>query len=142
MEALATWSFTHWVPSGESYGTLRTALARTWDAATALRLPDYGGVGFPAWLGAGISWVFALAFHLALMGWVVYYLHGGATAAYFALRRDVDGTEEEEIWIEGEDADRFGEPETPKPAAPAAKGPEKPAEPAPAKAADPPAAGP
>jgi hypothetical protein len=116
MEKLLLWSFTHWYPDGGgSHGEVRAALVTALQAVQGLRMPEFGG-GVAAF-GGWIAWLSLLGFHLALMGWVVYYTFGGATAAYFALRRDVDGTEEEELWMEGEDAERFGEPE--RPAAPA-----------------------
>ncbi|MHC4822127.1 MAG: hypothetical protein ACYTDX_10460 [Planctomycetota bacterium] len=96
-------------------GTFVDAVARGMGGAMAMEYPNFKGAE-ESW-GAGIvtfGW-FSL-FHLLLKGWVVYYLFGGATAAYFALRNDVDGTEDEEIWIEGEQEDGFGEPEPPDPA--------------------------
>jgi len=129
MEGLLSWSFTNWFPEGGgSHFELKEALAIALGAAQSLKMPEFGG-GFAgigkvegaAVLGGWVAWIGLLAFHLALMGWVVYYAFGGATAAYFALRRDVDGTEEEELWIEGEDAERFNEPE--RPAAPSAAAP-------------------
>jgi hypothetical protein len=84
-------------------------------AAFALRLPEGAAAGSAAvahWWG----WALALVFHLSFTGWWVYYFFGGATAAYVALRRDVDGTEDEEIWIESEQGEEFGAPEEPEPA--------------------------
>ncbi len=77
-----------------------------------------------------VTWAFVLAFRLALAGWATYYVFGGATAVYFALRHDVDGTEDEELWIEGED-EGLGEPQSPVPP-----------DPGPAPAPPPPADGP
>lgn len=127
MEGLLTWSFGHWFPSGAgSHYELGEALEIVQEAVAGFRVPDFGGgvagigkVEGGALLGGWVAWVCLMGFHLALMGWVVYYAFGGATAAYFALRRDVDGTEEEEIWMAGEDAERFGEPERPAPPPPA-----------------------
>ena len=42
---------------------------------------------------------------IGILGYVVSYILGGSTAIYFALRRDVDGTEDSEIYIEGADDD-------------------------------------
>jgi hypothetical protein len=126
MEGMAVWSFTHWFPSGAgSYGDLERAVSEAWRSVIAMDAPSFGG-GFAgvgrvegmAVLGGWVAWLGLMGLHLALMGWVVYYAFGGATAAYFALRQDVDGTEEEEVWIEGEDQERFGEPEKPEPPPP------------------------
>lgn len=116
MEWLAPHTFTHWFPEGESYRSLRGALDAAVAASTTLRFPDFGGVSGAAVLGGWAAWLFGTLLHVALRGYVAYYLFGGATAAYFALRRDVDGTEDEEIWMEGEQGEGFGEPERPAPA--------------------------
>jgi hypothetical protein len=139
MQGLLGWSFTLAHPDGSgSHREVAAALARASAAVTDLRMPDFqGGVFGPAAvegaavLAGWIAWIGLLGSRLLLMGWVVYYAFGGATAAYFALRRDVDGTEEEEIWTGEDGAEGFGAPEHPVPApAPAAA-------PAPAEAADP-----
>ncbi len=145
MQGLLAWSFTHWFPEGGgSHFELREALDIALRSAQNLRLPEFGGgmmgigkVEGAAALGGWVAWLCILGFHLALMGWVVYYAFGGATAAYFALRRDVDGTEEEEVWIDGEDAERFGEPE--RPAAPTPPTPPTPPAPPPPPASGGPA---
>ena len=129
IEALAAWSFTHWFPGAESWGEVRQAVIEALKAVVSIRGPEFGGVQGAAVVGGWAAFLFGLGFHLALMGWVVYYTIGGFAAAYVALRRDVDGTEDEEIWVEGEE-DRFGEPERPTPpTTPAAPGP-APTEPA------------
>ena len=117
IEGLAAWSFTHWFPDGESWAEVRRAVHAAGTAVIEIRGPEFGGVRGAAVAGGWAAWIFGMGFHLALMGWVVYYAFGGGAAAYFALRRDVDGTEDEEIWVEGEE-DRFGEPERPVPPPP------------------------
>jgi hypothetical protein len=130
IEALSAWSFTHWFPGAESWGEVRQAVHEALKAVVTIRGPEFGGVEGAAVVGGWAAYLFGLGFHLALMGWVVYYAIGGFAAAYVALRRDVDGTEDEEIWVEGEE-DRFGEPERPAPpSAPAS--PSAPVPPAPA----------
>ncbi len=137
MEGLAAWSFTHWFPAGSgSHADLARAVAEAARSVPALDAPEFGGgiggmgrVEGMAVLGGWVAWIGLMGLHLALMGWVVYYAFGGGTAAYFALRHDVDGTEEEEVWMEGEDQERFGEPEKPQPAPPS--GPPSPAPPSP-----------
>jgi len=110
MEALLAGTF--WKGAIEN-DTARAAI-RGFEAAVALRWPDGGG--------EVVAWVFGLLFHLCLMGFVAYWAFGAWTAAYFALRREVDGTEDEEIWVAGEDEGGFGTPEEPErfpaPAAP------------------------
>ncbi len=115
MERVAHWSFTHWFPAGESWQSLSASTRAALSAVAATRMPDFAGLEGGT-LGGWIAWFFGVLFHLALTGWVVYYVFGGATAAYFALRRDVDGTEDEEIWVAGEDQGAFGEAERPEPA--------------------------
>ena len=124
MEGLARWTFAHWMPEGDSWRALQRAVDAAWTGVVALRTPQLGAVGGLAVLGGWVAWVFGMVFHLSLFGWVLYYAYGGFTGAYFALRRDVDGTEDEEIWVEGEE-DRFGEPEKPSapPPSPAAGAP-------------------
>jgi hypothetical protein len=131
IETLAVETMTRWAPSGESWTETRQALEAAGGAVRGLEFPRFGGVEGMAVVGGWAAWLFGMLFHLLLMGWVVYYGFGGATAAYFALRRDVDGTEDEEIWIEGEDRERFGEPERPAPAPGASPPPSPPADPKP-----------
>jgi hypothetical protein len=116
IEELIRWTLTMWLPDGESWRSMATALRAAGEAAASLRMPNLGGSPWDVVVWGWSAWLFGLLLHLALVGWVYYYFFGGATAAYFALRRDVDGTEEEEIWVEGEDREKFGEPEKPKPA--------------------------
>jgi len=116
IEALAGWSFTHWFPDGESFREVREAIGIAGAAVVELRTPKFTGVQGIAFVGGWAAWASSMALHLGLMGWVCYYAFGGGTSAYFALRRDVDGTEDEEIWVEGEEA-KFDEPVKPAPAA-------------------------
>jgi hypothetical protein len=131
MEGLVRGTLTMWNPDGDSWRAMAGALRKGGEAAASLHMPDLGGSAWDATIWGWSAWLFGLLFHLALVGWVYYYFFGGMTAAYFALRRDVDGTEEEEIWMEGEQGEKFGEPEKPKPAKageapPAAAAPPKP----------------
>jgi len=120
MEGLAFSTFSAGFPEEESWEALARGLRRVSRAVLLLELPEMGGIEGPAWFGSMVAWACTMVFHLLLMGWVVYYMFGGATAAYFALRRDVDGTEDEEIWVAGEKEEGFGEAEGPE----AAPGPE------------------
>jgi hypothetical protein len=100
--------------SGEGGSAASEAFRQGAQAAFSLALPPAGAAG-AAMISLWWGWAMALVFHLCFLGWVVYYVFGGATAAYVALRRDVDGTEDEEIWLEGEQGDSFGAPEEPVP---------------------------
>jgi len=91
------------------------AVARGIDGAVNMKYPEFAGVK-ESWGAGMVTFGWFSLFHLMLKGWIVYYLFGGATAAYFALRNDVDGTEDEEIWIDGEQDEEFGDPESPEPA--------------------------
>lgn len=94
-------------------GPAAFALEAAARAATNFSAPDFAGVesahlafGWAAWIGLTLM-------GLILRGWAIYYLFGGMTAAYFALRHDVDGTEDEELWVEGESEEDLGPPEEP-----------------------------
>ena len=106
-------------------------------AAQALyNLPDLRGLGFVGGLGASVTWFITTVLMIGILGYVVSYILGGSTAIYFALRRDVDGTDDSEVYVEGaEDEDDFGLPPVTPPAVtpPAATPPveEKKEEPAP-----------
>lgn len=85
--------------------------------AQARDFPDFEGHGFFPSIGLFFSWLFMSLLLLAVFGYVVTYIMGGTTAIYFALRREVDGTEDSEIYIEGaEDEDDFGLPPVTPPA--------------------------
>jgi hypothetical protein len=86
-------------------------------------------------LNALIFWVTLNLIWLGVFGYAIYWFLGASTSIYADLRADVDGTEEDEIFLEEEeedfdalaDASAAGTPgETPSEAPPA---PEKPAEP-------------
>ena len=121
LEGLWAWSFSRGFPAWAGWEGIRWVFGEACSAATALRAPDFGEGLFraapttAAAFGGWVCWGAGLLLHLTLWGWIVYYVFGGFTAAYFALRRDVDGTEDEEIWVEGEDREKFGEPERPEP---------------------------
>ena len=92
-------------------------------------------------VGVFLIWLFHRILWWGIAGYVVYYILGGTTAIYFQLRRDVDGTEESEIYLEDGEEDEFdfsvGEPPAP-PAEPEASATE--AAPAEAPAEEAPAA--
>ena len=48
------------------------------------------------WVMLNLTWV-------GFIGFAIFYLLGGATSVYADLRADVDGTEEDEIFVENED---------------------------------------
>ena len=52
---------------------------------------------------AFLLWALTNLIWLGVFGYAVFWIHGAATSIYADLREDVDGTEETEIWIEGED---------------------------------------
>jgi len=79
--------------------------------------PDFAGHDFFPSIGLFLSWLFMTILLLVVLGYVVTYILGGTTSIYFALRREVDGTEDSEIYIEGaEDEDDFGLPPVTPPA--------------------------
>ncbi|MFQ5844268.1 MAG: hypothetical protein ACE5JG_04690 [Planctomycetota bacterium] len=82
------------------------------------------------WLGFAWMWLLLNAVLVAFKGYAVHVFLGGTGSLYLQLRREVDGTDESEIFLEEEEA----APESPPP-------PEPPAEPElevePAVAADP-----
>lgn len=85
--------------------------------ALDLSLPKFGGFGWNAVM-VFFAWLFMILLYIGVLGFVVSYILGGSTAIYFALRRDVDGTEDSEIYVEGaEEEEDFGlPPVTPPPA--------------------------
>ncbi|MEN8151295.1 MAG: hypothetical protein ABFS86_15875, partial [Planctomycetota bacterium] len=106
------------------------------NAASMVEFPGFDGLGFFPSILAGLAWFFMIVLRVCVLGFVVSYVMGGSTAIYFALRRDVDGTEDSEMYVEGaEDEDDFGLPPITPPAAEEKKeeaAEEKPAEEAPA----------
>ena len=97
-------------------------------AAMKVQLPSYDGIAFFDAIGTTFAWFFTILLKLAVLGFVVSYILGGMTAIYFALRKDVDGTEDSEIYVEGmEDEEDFGLP----PVTPPAEEEEKSEEPEP-----------
>jgi hypothetical protein len=113
------------VSSGDVYAPTEQGLYAGMGRAMMPALPTFEGLGVHAVLIAAVSWFFTIALYFGILGYVAAYFLGGTTAIYFALRKEVDGTEDAEIWVEGGDEeDEFGLP----PAAPA--GEVKPPEPA------------
>ena len=84
------------------------------------------------WITTLVWWVVLNLAWLIFFGYAVFYLIGASASVYADLREDVDGTEEDEIWVAEDDADldALAEggaaeeaaaatgPETPAPAAP------------------------
>jgi hypothetical protein len=118
------------VSSGDVYQPTEDGLYAGMAQAMRMKLPSFEGLGAHAVLISAVSWFFMICLYFGILGYVVAYFLGGTTAIYFALRKEVDGTEDAEIWVEGGDEeDEFGLP----PAAP-------PAEAKPAESVTPPAA--
>jgi hypothetical protein len=90
--------------------------------------PDFSDAGFYG-VAVAVIWFLHRILWWGIAGYVVYYVLGGTTALYFQLRRDVDGTEESEIYLEDgqEDEFDFAVSEPPSPEAPAAGAAETPA---------------
>jgi hypothetical protein len=69
---------------------------------------DISTVGEAPWyfkLNAIIFWVFFNVIWLGVSGYAIYWLLGAATSVYADLRADVDGTEEDDVYIEEEEQD-------------------------------------
>jgi len=78
--------------------------------APAIETPakDIQTVGVVPWtykLNALIFWFFFNLIWLAVAGYALYWLIGASTSVYADLRQDVDGTEEDEVFIEEEEQD-------------------------------------
>ena len=58
-----------------------------------------------AWFGAVCAGVWLYILFLLLVGFVYSYFWSAATAVYYMLRRDVDNTEMEEVYLEGSEDD-------------------------------------
>jgi hypothetical protein len=71
--------------------------------AVRSELPTFTGVPFFPAVGMFVTWLFTIILVLGIKGFVVTYIMGGTTSIYFSLRRDVDGTEDSEIYVEGDD---------------------------------------
>mgnify|MGYP000641614355 CR=1 FL=1 len=67
------------------------------------RTQTFTGVPFFPAVGMFVTWLFTIILVLGIKGFVVTYIMGGTTSIYFSLRRDVDGTEDSEIYVEGDD---------------------------------------
>ena len=69
------------------------------DISTVTKVPwTYMLNAFVFWLVLNFIW-------LGVSGYAIYWLIGGATSVYADLRADVDGTEEDEVYIEEEQGD-------------------------------------
>ncbi len=67
---------------------------------------DIGAVGKTPWafkLNALVLWALLNLVWLGVSGYAIYWLVGASTSVYADLRADVDGTEEDEVYIEEED---------------------------------------
>jgi hypothetical protein len=77
------------------------------DAGSAASMPtSLGGAGL---LGAEILWFWVLCVKLVALGFLYSYFWTASTAIYYLLRRDVDATELDEVYLEddkGEAVDR------------------------------------
>jgi len=62
------------------------------------------------WVGFGWMWLCLSLFLLGFKGYALYLFLGGTTSLYLHLRRDVDGTDEEEIYPESEEEGGGAEP--------------------------------
>lgn len=117
---------------------------------------DMKAVGEAPWafkLNSLIFWFFFNLIWLGVSGYALYWLIGASTSVYADLRADVDGTEEDEVYVEEEERDLEdlaeagpvveGEAAEPAPAAEDAPqdAPEKADEPAAEEASDTPAEG-
>ncbi len=54
------------------------------------------------WLGFLLMWLLLGAFQMGIKGYALYLFLGGTVSLYLQLRREVDGTDEEEIYPESE----------------------------------------
>ncbi len=126
------------VAAGTWYSPTEQGLASGMSRAVQPALPVFTGLNLHAAAIAAVSWFFSVVLLFGIFGFIVSYFLGGTTAIYFALRREVDGTEDSEVYIEGSEEDEFGLP-PPAPVPPAGEAP-APADPAaPAAPAAPPA---
>jgi hypothetical protein len=67
-----------------------------------------------------VAWAWTLLAWTAVNGFVVSYFVGGLADTYFLLRREVDGIDDSEVYIEGEEAS-LGDPVAGEPASPGVK---------------------
>jgi hypothetical protein len=97
--------------------TFEAAFVDGSEQAQARDFPNFSEHGFFPSIGLFFAWLFMSLLLLGVFGYVITYIMGGTTAIYFALRREVDGTEDSEIYIEGmEDEEDFGLPPVTPPA--------------------------
>jgi hypothetical protein len=84
---------------------LTAAIQNNWrkDANT----PSCEGVDGFYCIAAFWIWLLHRILWLGVMAYVVFYVLGGTTSIYFQLRRDVDGTEESEIYLADGGEDEF-----------------------------------
>jgi hypothetical protein len=130
--------------SGEALSPAASRLDMLWPAPTFDHLmshPCWQALSFWETLGAGLIWFWVMLIAGAVLAFLVSYCASAHTAIYFLLRRTVDATDLDDVFVdevEGEPApgDAPATTEPPKPAEPAKPAEEpKPAEPA-APAAD------
>ncbi len=106
------------------------AMASVWPPSM-LAMPNVDGVGVDVAAWRLVTWFWTIVALYLVHGFVLSYVVGGLTDTYFLLRREVDGIEDSEVWVEGEgEPPTFGAPvpgePTPPPPPPAAPPPDNP----------------
>ncbi|MDJ0523291.1 MAG: hypothetical protein QNJ90_14570 [Planctomycetota bacterium] len=71
----------------------------------AMDIKAVGAVDWTYKLNALVFWLFFNFIWLGVSGYALYWLIGASSSVYADLRADVDGTEEDEVYIEEEDQD-------------------------------------
>jgi len=71
----------------------------------AMNIRAVGAVGWTYKLNALVFWFFFNFIWLGVSGYALYWLIGASSSVYADLRADVDGTEEDEVYVEEEDKD-------------------------------------
>ncbi len=77
--------------------------------------PD--GISSSTIFGVYVAWAFTALAWILVNGYVLSYFVGGLADTYFMLRRDVDGIDDSEVYVEGDEAS-LGEPIPGEPRAP------------------------
>ena len=88
---------------GDPRITAIMAQAQAAGAAGLARAPELSAAGK---LGAGIIWFWALCVKLVALGFLYSYFWTASTAIYYLLRRDVDATEMDEVYLEDDEGEQ------------------------------------
>jgi hypothetical protein len=119
----AQWNAAAWNPDAtriEDLGAMRLGYQAAVSPGGVLGWPNVEHVAGLAALTAYVTWALTALATIVVNGYVLAYFVGGLTDTYFMLRRDVDGIDDAEVYVD-EPAPTLGDPIPGEPTAPRAR---------------------